>query len=136
HAIKLSNDGLVYVAARVDRRIQVFTPDGKYVTQESINRAGPSFQSAAGLAFSPDRQQQFLYVGDFGNSRVVVLNRKSLQVLYQFGIRDATPGNFRGLHHLATDSKGNLYTAEVSPGKPPDQRQLHFPPTTITFPGS
>ena len=37
-----------------NRRVQVFTPDGKYVTQMFINRAGPSPQSAAGLAFSPD----------------------------------------------------------------------------------
>jgi DNA-binding beta-propeller fold protein YncE len=116
HGIKLSKDGLVYVAGRSDRRVQVFTPDGKYVTQVFINRAGPSGQSAAGLAFSPDAAQQFLYVADFGNSRIVVLDRKTLAVLYQFGTRGKTPGDFQGLHHLAADSKGNLYTTEVSPG--------------------
>ena len=79
HAVKVSNDGLVYVADRPNRRVQVFTPDGKYVTQVFINRAGPSAQSAAGLAFSPDTQQQFLYVADYGNSHIAVLERKSLQ---------------------------------------------------------
>jgi hypothetical protein len=116
HAIKISNDGLVYVADRVGRRVQVFTTDGKYVTQGFVNRAGPSRESAAGLAFSPDAQQRFLYVGDFGNSRIVVMNRKTLEVLYQFGARNASPGNFQGVHHIAADSKGNLYTAEVNPG--------------------
>src|SRR5262249_42503783 len=116
HAIKISNDALVYVADRVGRRVQVFTPEGKYLKQVFINRSGPSRESAAGLAFSPDAQQQFLYVADFGNSRVLVLNRKTLEVLYQFGTRSATPGDFQGLHHLAADSKGNLYTAEVAPG--------------------
>jgi hypothetical protein len=116
HAIKISNDGLVYVADRSNRRVQVFTPDGKYVTQVFINRAGPSNSSAAGLGFSPDAQQQFLYVADLGNSHVVVLNRKTLQVLYQFGGRGTRPGDFQTLHHLAVDSKGNLYTAEVNPG--------------------
>jgi hypothetical protein len=116
HSIKISRDGLVYVAARVDRRVQVFTPDGKYVNQVFINRSGPSRQSAVGLAFSPDPQQRFLYVADFGNSRIVVLERKTLDVLYQFGNRSATPGDFQGIHFLASDSKGNLYSSEVAPG--------------------
>jgi DNA-binding beta-propeller fold protein YncE len=116
HAVKVSNDGLVYVADRPNRRVQVFTPDGKYVTQTFINRSGPSPQSAAGLAFSPDEQQQFLYVADYGNSHIAVLDRKSLQLLYQFGQRSEKPGDFQGLHHLAIDSKGNLYTGEVAPG--------------------
>jgi hypothetical protein len=116
HAVKISNDGLVYVADRSNRRVQVFTPDGKYVTQVFINRAGPSNSSAAGLGFSPDAPQQFLYVSDLGNSHVVVLNRKTLQVLYQFGVRGAKPGDFQTPHHVAVDSRGNLYTAEVNPG--------------------
>jgi hypothetical protein len=116
HAVKISNDGLVYVADRSNRRVQVFTPDGKYVRQVFINRAGPSNSSAAGIAFSPDAQQQFLYVADLGNSHVLVLDRKTLQVLYQFGVRGAKPGDFQTPHHLAVDSKGNLYTAEVNPG--------------------
>src|SRR5689334_3868467 len=116
HAVKVSNDGLVYVADRPNRRVQVFTPDGKYITQTFINRSGPSPQSAAGLAFSPDSSQQFLYVADYGNSHIAVLDRKSLQLLYQFGQRSEKPGDFQGLHHLAIDSKGNLYTGEVAPG--------------------
>lgn len=116
HAVELSNDGLVYVADRSNRRVQIFTPDGKYVNQVFINRAGPSNGSSAGLAFSPDPAQEFLYVSDLGNSHVAVLNRKTLQVLYQFGMRGAKPGDFQAPHHMAVDSKGNLYTAEVNPG--------------------
>ena len=116
HAIKISNDGLVYVADRSNRRVQVFTPDGKYVNQAFINRSGPANGSAAGLGFSPDAQQQFLYVSDLGNSHVVVLDRRTLQLLYQFGVRGTGPGDFQSPHHLAVDSKGNLYTAEVNPG--------------------
>jgi DNA-binding beta-propeller fold protein YncE len=116
HAVRVSNDGLVYVADRQNRRVQVFSVDGKYVAQAFINRAGPAAGSAAGLAFSPDSEQQFLYVSDLGNSHVAVLNRKTLQVLYQFGARGTTPGDFQAPHLLAVDSKGNLYTAEVNPG--------------------
>ncbi|HEV3217738.1 MAG TPA: hypothetical protein VGZ27_18545 [Vicinamibacterales bacterium] len=116
HSVKISNDDLVYVADRTNRRIQIFTPAGKYVTQMFINRAGPAAGSVAGLAFSPDRQQEFLYAADYGNSHVVVIDRKRLEVLYQFGTRSAKPGDFQGPHHLAVDSKGNIYTAEVAPG--------------------
>jgi hypothetical protein len=116
HAVKISNDNLVYVADRSNRRIQVFTPAGKYVAQVFINRAGPSAGSVAGLAFSPDPQQQFLYAADYGNSHIAVLDRKTLEVLYQFGTRSAKPGDFQGPHHIAVDSKGNLYVAEVAPG--------------------
>jgi DNA-binding beta-propeller fold protein YncE len=116
HSVRVSSDGLVYVADRSNRRVQVFTTAGKYVNQAFINRAGPAPGSAAGLAFSADRDQQFLYVADYGNSRVAVLNRKTLDILYQFGTRSATPGEFRGPHLIAVDSKGNLYVAEVNPG--------------------
>jgi DNA-binding beta-propeller fold protein YncE len=116
HSVKVSNDGLVYVADRPNRRVQVFTIDGKYVTQMFINRAGPSPQSAAGVAFSPDPAQKFLYVADYGNSHVAVVDRKTLTILYQFGQRSAKPGDFQGIHHIAVDSKGNIYTGEVAPG--------------------
>ena len=116
HAIKVSNDGKVYVADRSNRRIQVFSLEGEYETQAIINREGPSTDSAAGLAFSPDAEQRFLYVADYGNSRIAVVDRHSLEVLYQFGQRSAEPGDFRGLHHLAVDSQGNIYTGEVAPG--------------------
>ncbi|MSV35940.1 MAG: hypothetical protein EXQ47_10140 [Bryobacterales bacterium] len=116
HSVKISNDDLVYVADRANRRVQVFTLEGKYVTQVFINRTVPSQGTAAGLAFSPDAQQRFLYVSDLGNSHMAVLNRKTLDVLYQFGAKGTKPGEFQAPHLLSVDSKGNLYTAEVNPG--------------------
>ena len=117
HGVKVSNNGLVYVADRPNRRVQVFTPEGKYVTQVFINRTGPSAQSAAGVAFSPDAQQQFLYVADYGNSHIAVLDRKSLQLLYQFGERSEKPGDFQGLHHMAVDSRATSTPARSRPAR-------------------
>jgi NHL repeat len=110
HSIKVSTDGLVYVADRSNHRIQVFTTAGKYITQKFIGATG---QTAAGLAFSPDSAQQFFYVADLANSQIVVLNRKTLDVITTFGRAGAAPGEFATLHHLAADSKGNIYTAEI-----------------------
>ena len=39
-----------------------------------------------------------------------------LEILGQFGDRGAAPGDFQGIHQLAVDSHGTLYTAEVAPG--------------------
>jgi DNA-binding beta-propeller fold protein YncE len=117
HSAKVSKDGLVYVADRGNRRVQVFSTDGKYRTQVFINREKPAAATAAGLAFSPDADQQLLYVADFGNGQVVVLNRKTLEVLGSIGSQGSQPGQFQNIHHIAVDSNGTLYTAEVAPGR-------------------
>jgi DNA-binding beta-propeller fold protein YncE len=104
------------------------------MTQVFINRAGPASGSASGLAFSPDKDQQFLYISDYGNSHVVVLDRKKLTVLYQFGKRGATPGDFQGIHHIAVDSKGNLYAAEVAPGA--RAQKFNFKGMSATLPAN
>jgi hypothetical protein len=117
HGIKVSNDGFVYVADRANRRVQIFGTDGKYVNQVFINRGGPSPNSAAGIAFSPDKAQEFMYVADFGNGKVVIVRRATLEVVGSFGQIGEKPGDFRNIHHIAVDSKGNIYTAEVAPGR-------------------
>jgi NHL repeat len=62
HGVKVSNDGLVYVADRGGKRVQVFTVDGKYVTQSWIDRwcetdgqGCGNGQTAASVAFSAAR---------------------------------------------------------------------------------
>jgi DNA-binding beta-propeller fold protein YncE len=116
HGIKVSNDGLVYVADRGNSRIQVFTTAGKYTTQAFINRNEGGALTAAGLAFSPDAQQQFIFVADQSNSHIHVVDRKTLKVLDSFGRKGSDAGDFQALHHIAADSKGNLYTAEAQVG--------------------
>ncbi|MEJ0022874.1 MAG: hypothetical protein WDN76_05120 [Alphaproteobacteria bacterium] len=96
HNVQVSNDGLVYVADRAARRMQVFTIDGKYVNQVFVNRTGPSGSSVCGIAFSPDKDQKYIYIADYGNSRIVILDRKSLKILYQFGTRAPRPASSRG----------------------------------------
>jgi len=40
-----------------------------------------------------------------------------MQILTSFGDGGRQPGQFFGVHSIATDSKGNLYTTETYEGK-------------------
>jgi hypothetical protein len=106
HAIRVSEDGLVYVADRENRRVQVFTIDGKFVKQ--LVKGDVPF--ARDLAFSPDAQQQFLYVG--GGSEIDVLDRRTLELVESI----KGEGMLGGGHQMAADSKGNIYTAQTTRG--------------------
>ena len=117
HGVEVANDGRVYVADRNNSRVQVFTLDGTYLTQGFVNRGADSASTVAGIAFSPDPEQQFLYIADQGNSRIHVVDRETLEVLDSFGSAGEAPGAFQALHHIASDSQGNLYTAEAQRGR-------------------
>jgi DNA-binding beta-propeller fold protein YncE len=117
HCAEVSNDGLVYVCDRVNNRLQVFTKEGKFVTEQQYFPKTLSDGSVWDLAFSRDPDQRFIYMADGANEHVYVIERKSLKVLTQFGSGGRQPGEFLGVHSIATDSKGNLYTTETYTGK-------------------
>ena len=106
HAIRVSNDGVVYVADRTNRRVQTFTLDGQYIDQ--IIWGDGLF--ARNLALSPDPEQQFLYVG--GGAGVMVFDRRTLELLTTIEGEDVLgPG-----HQIQTDSQGNLYIGATGAG--------------------
>ena len=106
HAIRVSNDGIVYAADRENRRVQAFTLDGTFVGQVIT----PDAPFARNLALSADPAQQFLYVG--GNDGIVVVDRATLEILGTL-----RPEGILGTgHHIATDSRGNLYLAATGAG--------------------
>ncbi len=117
HCAMLSNDGLLYVCDRNSDRLQVFKPDGTFVREVFIARGTKASGSVWDVAFSRDPQQQYLYISDGMNNRVYVLRRDTLDVLTSFGTGGRQPGQFFGVHSIATDSKGNLYTTETWEGK-------------------
>ncbi len=106
HAIRVAKDGVVYIADREYRRVQMFTKEGKFLKQ--VVRTGEPF--ARDLALSPDANQQFLYVG--GGNGIYILDRKTLEILDQI----QPPGIIGPGHEIATDSKGNLYIAQTTAG--------------------
>jgi DNA-binding beta-propeller fold protein YncE len=54
-----------------------------------------------------------LYLADGMNRRIHVIERATMEVLTSFGEGGRQPGQFFGVHSIATDSSGNLYTTET-----------------------
>jgi DNA-binding beta-propeller fold protein YncE len=120
HNIATDADGLVYVADRENHRIQIFDGTGTYQGQWN------NLHRPCGL-FADRKNGGLLYVGEIPTSlavnasvpnlgaRVSVLSAKG-DLVCRFGGRfhGEKPGEFVAPHGLATDSRGDLYVAEVS----------------------
>lgn len=117
HCAELATDRLLYVCDRVNDRIQVFTAEGKFVKEAFIAKRTLNAGSVWDIAFSRDPQQRFIFLADGVNEKVHILLRDTLQEVTTFGDGGRQPGQFYGVHSIATDSKGNLYTTETYEGK-------------------
>ena len=117
HCAQPSNDGLIYVCDRASDRIQVFQPDGTFVSEAFVAPETLGSGSAWDLAFSHDAEQAFIYLADGGNQKVHVINRETMEVVTEFGDGGRQPGQFYGVHSIAVDSQGNIYTTETYEGK-------------------
>ena len=84
----------------------MFSSDGKFIKQ--LRQVEGPF--AANLSFSPDREQQFLYVG--GGKVINIVDRKTLDIVGRVQVEKQLGGG----HHIATNSKGNLYIAQTAAG--------------------
>jgi DNA-binding beta-propeller fold protein YncE len=112
HDVQISNDDLVYVADRSNNRVQVFKPDGAFVKEAFVAReVRTPTGTVVTMAFSPDREQRFLYVTS-GDQKIRILDRQSLQVVGSIGRLGHYAGQFHHITDIAVDSKGNIYTGE------------------------
>ena len=117
HCVRLSNDGLVYVCDRTNDRIQVFRKDGTYVKEFKVAPETLQNGSVWDLVLSEDPQQRFIFVADGANGQIITIDRENGAPLNQWGRHGRQPGQFKWVHNIAIDSKGNLYTAEVGFGR-------------------
>lgn len=117
HCVKLAHDGLVYVCDRQNDRVQVFHHDGSYVGEWRIAPGTRGMGSVWDLAAWPDAGQSLLLDADGSNETVHLLRREDGVVLGAFGQRGRGAGEFRWVHNLAIDSKGDVFTTEVTGGR-------------------
>ena len=113
----MSVDRFIYVCDRVGDRLQVFTPEGKFVKEAFFAKNTKASGSVWDIAFSKDPQQKYIFMADGMNDKVHIIDRQTLQELTTFGDGGRQPGQFYGVHSIAIDSKGNLYTTETWEGK-------------------
>jgi DNA-binding beta-propeller fold protein YncE len=117
HCAEPSRDGFVYVCDRVNDRIQVFRKDGTFVRELLVAPETRGAGSVWDIALSHDPGQAYIYLADGLNERVYVIHRAAMQILTSFGGGGRQPGQFFGVHSIAVDSQGNLYTTETYEGK-------------------
>ncbi len=117
HCAEPSVDDLIYVCDRSNDRIQVFQPDGTFVKEVFIAPETLGSGSVWDIAFSKDPEQRYIYLADGSNEKVYVIDRQSMEILTSFGDGGRQPGQFYGVHSIATDSEGNIYTTETYEGK-------------------
>jgi DNA-binding beta-propeller fold protein YncE len=117
HCADLSVDRLLYVCDRVNDRLQVFKPDGTFIKEAFLNKNTLGSGSVWDIAFSKDLQQKYIFLADGENDKVHILLRDTLQILTSFGEGGRQPGEFYGVHSIATDSRGNVFTTETYRGQ-------------------
>lgn len=122
HGIAISRDGRVWVADRENSRIQIFSPDGEFLT-EWQNIARPcqlDFDAAGNVYMAELGYRAGMWPGtvaptpDATGGRVSVFDPTG-RLLSQWGGGEhpTAPGDFFAPHDVRIDSRGDLYVSEV-----------------------
>jgi hypothetical protein len=117
HCVRLASDGLVYVCDRANDRIQVFHKDGAFVKEFRVEPETLANGSVWDLVLSKDAAQKYIFMADGANEQIVTLVRNTGEVVTSWGRGGRMAGQFKWVHGIAIDSKGNLFTAEVGYGR-------------------
>ena len=123
HGIAVDHNGLVYLADRENSRIQIFTPEGKFVALWSdVARPCEVFIDASQRVFVAELGYRAgMFAGneppspDASGGRVSVFStRGELLARWGGGSHPCEPGDFFAPHDIWVDSRGDLYVSEVT----------------------
>jgi sugar lactone lactonase YvrE len=128
HGIAVHSDGRVFVCDRENDRIQIFSPDGEYLSEWTDTRRPTHVVfDAQGRAYVSELWwqpgQKSLRYGPAGDNPAIKAGRVSVYdkdgtVLARWGGQPgdnpAAPGNFAAPHGLAVDSRRDVYVSEVT----------------------
>jgi streptogramin lyase len=122
HGIAVAADGRVFVCDRENDRIQIFSPEGEYLSEwTDTQRPTHLVFDAKGRAFvselwwhSGQTSRRHGAIAQARPGRVSVLDPEG-RVLARWGGPEASaPGNLAAAHGIAVDSKGDVYVSEVT----------------------
>lgn len=122
HGIGVASDGRVLVADRENDRIQIFTPDGRFLEQWTdvqrptnirFDREGRIYVSELWWRVG-QRSQVHGEITDDRPGRVSVFDPEGGLLARWGGLDRCAPGNFIAPHDICVDSRGDLYVAEVT----------------------
>lgn len=104
HDVCFDSEERLYVADRLNQRIQIFDTNGKFLGKWT------DIGAPWGLAYS--RKENCIYMCDGVNNRIVKLglDGKVLGILGSYG---KAPGKLDFVHNIALDSRGAIYVSEV-----------------------
>ena len=122
HGIAVDSQGIVYVADRENSRIQLFTPDGAYLSAWTdvarpcqVYIEGGDTVYVAELGFLAAMWPGTSAPGpDAPGGRVSIFNRRGeLLARWGGGRNPGAPGDFLAPHGIWVDSHGDMYVGEV-----------------------
>jgi outer membrane protein assembly factor BamB len=120
HCVVLSTDGLLYVADRDGKRIEVFDKMGNFQKNLFIPRRRadlPGNGAPWWILLSPDQGQKYLYVADGRDEMIWTVERENGKTVSGFGRLGHMAGEFTYLHTIAMNSHGDLFTGETIGGR-------------------
>ena len=103
---------------RQANRIQVFTPDGKFVKEAHYAQGDARLRLGLGpRVLAGPAAALHLSSPTAPTRRCASSCARRCEEITNFGDGGRQPGQFYGVHSIATDSKGNIYTTETYEGK-------------------
>jgi DNA-binding beta-propeller fold protein YncE len=122
HGIAIDGQGTVYVADRENSRIQLFTPEGKFLAEwTDVARPCQIFLNTSGNAYVAELGFiAGMWPGttapsdDATGGRLSIFDQRGRLVERWGGGRNpCTPGDFFAPHGICVDSHGDIYVGEV-----------------------
>lgn len=112
--VALDKEGNIYVTDTMNNRVEIFDPDGNFISQFGKHGDGPGYLARPkGIAIDCDGH---IWIADSFQDRVQVFNREG-QLLTYLGGHGHFPGQFEALTGIAIDKENRVFTTEQYPGR-------------------
>jgi DNA-binding beta-propeller fold protein YncE len=118
HGIDVDRSGRIYVADRLNKRVQVFDSNGTFVAAWPNIRFPNHVQVTDPVKGDTSTGgRQVVWVADNMTAEVLKYDTDGHR-LFSWNASGPVPGGFGELHQFSLDSKGNVYTADNVLGRP------------------